>query len=261
MRRKTRSPFEGRLPRLALVTGASSGLGKALCHLLAKKGIRLIVTGRNRDRLEGDIIHVTDLAKSRDGLIKLIHEHTPDLVINNAGWGLYGDALSHTTKEQMDILEVNGNAVLEISLEAARAMINAKTEGAIVNIASGAAFFAFPTLAVYAASKAFVGSFSEAFDMELEDHGIRVLCSCPGPIATDFASRASKNKVGKGSPSAMSPEKAAEHVWKQIELGKREYIFNWRTRWAVRLARLFSRYAVKRVLRRSIAKRHASRDT
>src|SRR5580693_8214964 len=165
MRRKARSPFEGRLPRLALVTGASSGLGKALCHLLAKKGVRLIVTGRNRSKLEElhGLVHVADLAQSRDSLIKLIHEHVPDLVINNAGWGLYGDALSHTTKEQMDILEVNANAVLEISLEAARAMIKAKTEGAIVNIASGAAFFAFPTLAVYAASKAFVGSFSEAF--------------------------------------------------------------------------------------------------
>lgn len=260
MRLKTRCSIESRLPRLALITGASSGLGRALCHLLAQKGIRLIVTGRNPDKLEGEIIHVADLAKPRHELIKLIRKHVPDLVINNAGFGLYGNALSHTTKEQMDILEVNANAVLEISLEAAKAMIQAKIDGTIVNISSAAAFFPYPTLAVYAASKAFVGSFSEAFDMELEAHGIRILCSYPGPIATEFAARASKHKVEHGSSSAMSPEKAAEYVWKQIEFGKREYIFDWRTRWSVYLARLFPKCAVKRVLRLLIAKRHASRD-
>jgi hypothetical protein len=235
---------------LAFISGATSGLGKALACQLAGRGVPLFLTGRNKEKLEAlakklqqDVpvfYHPADLSNpsERKTLISELHNRVPDLIINNAGFGLYGNALSYRTKEQLDILEVNSAALLEISLEAARALSEHKKGGTIVNVSSAAAFFTYPTLAVYAASKRFVKDFSEALDEELKPHGIRVLTACPGQIRTAFRSRAAKNSPQTPSaPFSMSVEKAAACILWQIEKGKTLYIFDWRYRIATFLAR------------------------
>ena len=124
--------LECSLYRLALVTGATSGIGKEVCKLFAGKGINLILTGRNEEELKllkeslSPLVSVqfisADLstAEGRRHIVQAIHENCPDLVINNAGFGFIGEALTYQTNEQVEILEVNGKAVLELSLEAAR---------------------------------------------------------------------------------------------------------------------------------------------
>lgn len=235
--------------RLALVTGASSGIGREVCSLLAAKGIDLIVSGRNLDelhRLQSQLsprVSVQALpadlsvVEERVRLLDLIHAQVPDLIINNAGFGLYGDALSYSSYEQAAILEVNGKALLELSLEGARAMISQGKRGVILNVSSAAAFHVFPSLAVYAASKAFVNQFSQAFDYEVKSYGVRVLAICPGMVATDFQRRAG-GKRGAWTAGAMPAKYVAEQIWKQIERCQPLQIVDWKYRLLTHLASL-----------------------
>ena len=235
--------------QMALVTGATSGIGEALCYLLAEKGIDLIVSGRDISKLENlksqisqvkvkilqaDLNDVSDIKK----IIDVIRDDKPDLVINNAGFGLYGDALNYPIEKQLEILNVNGNAVLHITLESAKTLKDNKIQGTILNVSSAASFQVFPGFAVYSAAKAFVNQFSESLDFETKPHGIRVLTACPGMVKTGFRSRASgmntKNQEGK----SMDASFAAKEIWNQIVNGKRIHIFNWR----YGLAIFFTRY-------------------
>lgn len=245
--------------RLALVTGATSGLGQALCVLLASKGYAILATGRDEARLKSlyPFYLAADLKdrESRKPIIAAIRQHAPELIINNAGFGLYGDALSLPVQEQLEMVEVNVKAAFELALEGAKALTLAKKRGTIVNISSAAAFFTYPSFAVYAASKTCINQLSQALDIEFGPLGIRVLSSCPGKIATDFQRRASHNKYTKHEMFTMSASKAARLVWKQIEQGKREYIFDWRYRLGVALAHLFPRSSVEKLLRAEILKR------
>lgn len=253
------------MPRLALVTGACSGLGLALCRLLASKNIPLFITARDPKKLSAlaqevqpQITYVADLGdrKSRHGLVETIQHHAPDLIINNAGFGLYGDALLHTTFEQLEILEVNGSALLEITLEGARALKQKKKRGTILNVSSAAAFFTYPTFSVYAASKAFVNQFSQAFDAEMSPYGIRILTVCPGQIDTSFRERASKGHPQKSDAFTMKVEDVAEMIWNQIEKGKSLSVIDWRYRLATALGRFcVPKGIVRWAARRAISER------
>ncbi len=255
--------------RLALITGASSGIGQALCYLLAKKRINLMITGHNTANLQqvaDDLrplvnvaIYPANLANpiEREQLIERIRELVPDLVINNAGFGLYGDAINFPTQEQAEILQVNVNALFEISLEAGRTLVEAKQPGVILNVSSAAAFQPMPGFAAYAASKAFVTLFSEALNEEMKKHGIHVLASCPGQVATKFRARASKGQAPKASPPmTMTLDFAVNEIWKQIEQRKPVHIFDWRYRLATFLTRyLIPRSLMMRIISKNIAKR------
>jgi short-subunit dehydrogenase len=260
----------------ALVTGASSGIGAAMCHFLAAKGIPLIITGRNTDALnqlaetlrqQVDVVayaYDLSLPKDRQSLFKHIHEMSPDLIINNAGFGLYGEALSHTTEAQSDILEVNGQAVLEIALESARTLVSLNRPGVILNVSSSAAFLPFPMFSVYAASKAFVNSFSIAFDEEMKPYGVRILSACPGVISTNFRHRAVAGKPvekeGKKAYRTMSVDFAVEQMWKQIQQGSQVRTFNWFYRLSIFFARfLVPRPLLMKILRQQVEALHAPR--
>lgn len=250
---------------LALVTGATSGIGLSLCTLLASKGIPLFITGRDQEKLERlaasfsvpVISCAANLAhpEERKKLIQLIHDHLPDLVINNAGFGLYGDALDFTTEEQMEILEVNGNAVLEICLESARALITNKKRGTIINISSAAAFFPFPSFSVYAATKRFVLQLSQSLDEEMAPLGVRILCSCPGQVETHFRGRAAQGAPQKKSGMALSKERAALYIWEQIEKKSPCAIFDFRTRLGVLLSLFIPNFLLMKFLRKAVLDR------
>jgi uncharacterized protein len=252
-------------PRLALVTGATSGLGTALCTLLSKKNIPLIITGRSKEKLlklqtslpVHTIQIVADLSNrdSRATLIDQIKQLTPDLIINNAGFGLYGNGVDLDITSQLDMLETNGAALLEISLTAAQALIKASKPGTILNISSAAANFPFPGFAVYAASKAFVKQLSLALNTELSPQGVRVLTACPGQIITNFRKTASGGKTQTPSRLAMTAEKAADHLWRQIVRQTPLTLFDWKTRFGTYLFRLFPAAFRSGLLHRSILKR------
>lgn len=237
-------------PKLALITGATSGLGKGLSQFLQAKGTEVIEMGSKscdlRDKAE------------RKKLLDLITERKPDLIVNNAGFGLYGPTLSHSIEEELDMIEVNVSALVEISLHAARTLIDAGKRGTILNISSAAAFLPYPTFNTYAASKAFVVRFSLALDAELRGQGVRVLCACPGQIATNFRSRAAKGHPQKGDRRTMSIEEAVQHLWKQIEGEKPLYVFDWRSRSMLFFGRLMPAGVRNRLLTNRLKERYSS---
>lgn len=225
---------------LALVTGATSGLGEQLARLFASKKIPLIITGRNSDKLQSlkgelqrqvavqSIQADLETAEGRKKIVDAIHAHAPDLVINSAGFGVYGDVLMNETDVQLNVMQVNVNALIEFTIEAARTLVTVGKKGTIMNISSAAAFPIFPGFAVYSASKACVNQFSESFNAELKPYGIHVLAACPGVIPTQFRERAKGHvKEGKGSIEVIPQEEAVQEIWKQICDEKPLHIFNW----------------------------------
>lgn len=261
--------------QLALVTGASSGIGEAVCELLAEKGISLIMTGRDEKRLaEGKSKLQSQVSvqtyslnlsqpEERRKLIRIIHEQAPDLVINNAGCGLYGEVLTYSLDEQMNIFKLNAEAVLELTIEAARALVSNNKKGTILNVSSAASFYDFPEFAVYASSKAFVNQFSKSFDFEMQPYGIRVLSFCPGMVATRFKERAEggysedKNENRWG---VMTAQFAAQKLFEQIQTGQRLKIVDWRYCFSTVLSYLLPKQWLARRLQKSIQSRIPPRN-
>lgn len=232
---------------LALVTGASSGIGSDLAKKLSDEGIKLIICGRDKARLQE--VHqlvkvdcqivVADLAKKegRDLIATIIQSQKPDLVVNNAGAGVYGPAVDLPIDQQNEILELNVGALQELTLVAAKTMKDNGIKGTIINISSTAGFQIMPYFAVYSASKAYVTQFSQCLDFELKPYGIRVLTNCPGMVETHFRERAGGYKGGSRSPLTMTSAFAAEQIWTQIQNGKRLRSFDWKYRFLVFLSR------------------------
>jgi short-subunit dehydrogenase len=205
--------------KLALVTGATSGIGEALAYLLKHKGIPLLLTGRRSDKLAeiGDATQAietvaTDLAKSdgREVILEQIRRH-------NAGFGLYGEAVELDMQEQLQMLEVNVIAPLVITRESARMMIQNSMKGVILNVSSAAGEFPCPGMSVYGASKSFLTQLSLALHTELEGSGVDVLVSCPGMVETDFANRAAKKSLTQTHGPRLTTLLAAQLIWYPIE--------------------------------------------
>ena len=254
------------MTQLALVTGASSGLGKALCFALAKQGIPLILVARSEEQLKKIAsslsvptqvlpADLTDV-RQRKTVVELIHQTQPDLVINNAGFGLYGPALAHPFSDLQAMVELNVQALMELSVEAAQALIKANQKGIICNISSAAAFFSTPSFCLYSATKAFVNNFSQGLDAELKDQGVRVLTVCPGQIDTEFRKVASGGFPQEKGGMTITSEKAAALILKKISKGKALSIIDWRTRFLVGLARLLPLKIAQVRMKREIDKRH-----
>jgi short-subunit dehydrogenase len=227
--------------KLALITGASSGLGLELCKIAAANGYTLLVTGRQElpealEAVKADLVH------ERGKVIDLIRRHAPDLVINCAGYGQYGPALNHS----LDILELNANAAIEITIESARVMIEKNKPGVILNVSSAAGCIPMPYMALYGAAKAALTSFSRSFDAEMRSSGIRILVALPGQIDTPFAERASNGKYKQ--IGAMKKEYVARRLWKQIEREKGYQVIDWKVRLGLFFAKAFPRTAARMIM-------------
>jgi len=184
------------LAKVALVTGASAGLGVEFARQLSKRGYRLVLAARRKERLEelaselGNARAVAiDLSKAGSAA-KLVADMKKsgdevDLLVNNAGFGIIGQFANSDPKRLRQMIDLNAGTLMDLCREVAPAMI-ARRSGGILNVASTAAFQPGPKMAVYFATKAFVLSFTEALHEELKPHGIHVSCLCPGPTRTEF---------------------------------------------------------------------------
>src|SRR6476661_6410035 len=184
------------MKKVALVTGASAGLGVEFARQLSKRGYSLVLAARRKERLKelaqelGKARAVAiDLSKS-NAAGKLMADleangETADLLVNNAGFGLIGKFAELDARREREMIDLNVGALTDLCRAVAPAMIKRKS-GGIINVASTAAFQAGPKMAVYFATKAFVLSLSEALHEELRPHGIKVSCLCPGPTRTEF---------------------------------------------------------------------------
>jgi short-subunit dehydrogenase len=186
----------------AIVTGASKGIGREVSILLAKKGYKLILVARSTAELEelatelpGDALYFTiDLSEA--GAAKKVAEFCKNLpvsiLVNNAGYGLWGNFEESDIGQQLNMLQLNINAVIELTYYLLPQL--KKQPSYILNVSSTAAYQAVPTLALYSASKAFVLSFSRALRIELKGT-VSVSCLCPGPTDTGFAKRAGMDSL------------------------------------------------------------------
>ena len=197
--------------RLALITGASGGIGEAFAHLLAEDNCDLILVSRNENelnRVRGQIAakfakrHISVIALDlcqADAGARLIDELkalqlSPDVVINNAGYGSFGRTAELPFDLQIGIVDVNVRALTDLSLRLLPGMI-ARKRGGIINVASTAAFMPGPYMSLYYASKAYVLSFSEALAAELDGTGVTITVLCPGPVPTGFQERAQMQSI------------------------------------------------------------------
>ena len=208
------------MQKVALVTGASAGLGVEFARQLSKRGHRLVLAARRRERLErlagelGNARVVTiDLSKANSAA-KLMADldangETVELLVNNAGFGLIGRFAELDAKRERQMIDLNVGTLNDLCRAVAPAMIERKS-GGIINVASTAAFQPGPRMAVYFATKAFVLSLTEALHEELKPHGIKVTCLCPGPTRTEFGDVAGFGGNGMFERVAMDSKEVVE---------------------------------------------------
>jgi uncharacterized protein len=190
--------------RVTLITGASAGIGTELARVFASKGHRVALVARRADRLAtlaeeitagggaAPIVIACDLeqADAGDKIVAALAAEGVEVeyVVNNAGFGLFGQAIELDRAEQLGMIAVNIRAMTDLSLRFSDHLI--RHRGGILNVGSISGFMPGPGMAVYYASKAYVLSFSEALRGELAPHGVRVTALCPGPVPSEFQARA-----------------------------------------------------------------------
>lgn len=226
----------------ALITGATAGLGAEFARQLAPVASRLILVGRREERLTELVVSLqksypqvrldsfkADLAlpSERDRLAAwIIREEIPlNLLINNAGLGDLGPFDNAVWKRLSPMLEVNITGLTHLT-HLLLPMLRLQIPSAILNVSSVAGFFPLPEMAVYAATKAYVTSFSEALRMELAHDGVTVTALCPGPVPTEFFDVASRNgesirAMDRTHPAlGASPELVIREALQGLEKGK-----------------------------------------
>lgn len=201
-----------------MITGASSGLGEEFAWQLASRVERMVLVARRADRLEliaselrvnfprtAVMVIVADLGDPEERVSVMEKAGTagfaPDLLVNNAGLGDYGEFATAEWCALEAMLDVNINALTHLSHLALPQMIR-RGGGAILNVSSLASTLPIPDFAVYAATKAYVSSFSEALRIELAEHGVRVMSLCPGPVKTEFGAVARREGSDRDMPTS-----------------------------------------------------------
>lgn len=204
----------------AVVTGASSGIGRALACRLAEAGLNLVLVARDRPRLETlaaslmashDVqVQVVAVDLAREDHLEAIRRVTDPLevglLVASAGFGSAGPFLESNIASETEMLMVNGRAVLQACHHFGR-RLRERGRGGLVLLSSIAAFQGMPYAAHYAATKAYVQSLAEALQVELRGDGVAVLAAAPGPTDSGFAARA-----GMRLGAAMDPEAIAQPI-------------------------------------------------
>jgi len=200
----------------ALVTGASSGLGRGYAHELAQRGADLVLVARRQERLEGLAVDLAEKYGTVSTVIPLdltAHNAVPELVadlrergvtvgtlVNSAGFGTFGDFIDADAERQIEQITLNVLALTHLTHALLPDLIDVATRhphgAALVNLASTAAFQPVPHMSVYAASKAYVLSFTEALWFETRTSGLKVSAICPGYVDTEFVSVAGNHGPG-----------------------------------------------------------------
>jgi len=203
----------------ALITGATSGLGKAMAEILSGQGWELILTGRNSEalkelqkRLKTNVYTITcDLSKPENAykLYKACRKHSIDLLINNAGFGVFGYFSKTSLKSELEMINLNITSLHILTKLFLRDFLR-HNRGRIINVASSAGFMTGPKLSGYYASKNYVVRLSLAIAEELKHlkTNVKISVFCPGPIDTKFNERAGV----KFSIKPKSPEYMAEYA-------------------------------------------------
>jgi hypothetical protein len=253
-----------------VVTGASAGIGRELARQLGARGHELWLVARRKDRLTDlaseirksggreaavwslDLTQVEDrrfleerMTGSRDRL---------GLFVNNAGFGALGPTLMYPISRQLEMIELNITALTELSYEAARLMAE-KRSGGIINVASTASFQPVPYQNVYAATKAYVLSFTCALAEEVKERGVRVMALCPGITRTEFQAVAGITWEDFRMRHAMSAAKCAELGLRDFDSGRIVSITGTSNKIMIFASWIFPRALVMRIVGRMMKRR------
>jgi uncharacterized protein len=255
----------------ALVTGASSGIGAVFARELASRGSDLVLVARSRDKLASladelrasygvaaDAV-VADLAKpsAADELAAELRDSAPqiDILVNNAGFGLHALLHQADAARLTEMVQVNVAALVDLTRLYLPGMV-ARDRGAVINVASTAAFQPVPYMAVYGASKAFVLSFTEALWAETRRTGVRVTALCPGSTETEFFAVAGENaQVGR----IMAPQRVVHAALRALDRRASTVVTGAGNRLLINAPRLGPRHFVARMAERTMRPAKASR--
>ncbi len=256
---------------ITLLTGASAGIGTALAYVFARHGHELMLIARREQRLtelaeaiaaQGhkrpmtlpvDLAQPDAVDRIRDVLS--MSDAEPEIVVNNAGFGLVGAAAGTDLAEQLNMVDVNVRALTDLSLAFVEPL--QRRRGGILNVASVAGFLPGPGMAVYYASKAYVLSFSEALHRELKPRGVRVTALCPGPVPTEFQARAGVRTERYPPIFTRSAEQVAEAGYRGLVAGDRLVVLGFGNK----LITFLLRVAPRPLVLAAVAVRHHGRQS
>ncbi|MCK6258258.1 SDR family oxidoreductase [Fictibacillus sp. KIGAM418] len=218
----------------ALITGASSGIGLELAKRFARDGYNVVLVARNEQRLQTlkqelaqfqvqCTVHVKDLStySEAEALFQELQQQqtTVDFLVNNAGYGLFGEFTETDLQDELSMIDINIKALTTLTKLFLPGM-KQRENGKILNVASTAAFQPGPLMAVYYATKAYVLSFSEALENEMKGSGVTVTALCPGPTKTGFESRANLGQSKLFKSGVMDVERVANIGYEGLMKGK-----------------------------------------
>jgi hypothetical protein len=252
-------------PETVLITGASSGIGLELAKCFAADGSRLILVARNTSALEtlaGELrrdCKVEAIVLTAD----LSLPETPgkiyselkgrgivvDVLVNNAGFGSHGLFSELPLQQQLQMIQVNVTALVELTGLFLPGMVERRL-GGVLNVASVAGFVPGPGMAVYYATKAFVLSFTEALAGELAGTGVKVMALCPGPTETNFGKVARVNGIRLFRVASMTAKEVAIEGCNTFRGGRAVVVSGWRNWLLVLLVRLMPRLLVRRTVKK-----------
>jgi short-subunit dehydrogenase len=247
---------------VTLITGASAGIGAELAQVFAANGHELVLVARREqllaqlaDRiaatgaprplvLRADVARIDAVARIGEALAANGLE--PDIVVNNAGFGLVGQADTLDRGAQLAMIDLNVRALTDLSLAFLETL--ERRRGGILNVASVAGFMPGPGMAVYYASKAYVLSFSQALHQELARKGVRVTTLCPGPVPTEFFARAGIKAATYPRLASRSARRVAQDGYRGLKEGRRLVVPGFPNQLAALLLPLLPRPLVLRML-------------
>ena len=243
---------------ITLITGASAGLGVEFARQLAKRGNRLVLAARRKDRLDAlakelGNARAVEIDLSEPGAaarlladVDKAGEQVATL-INNAGFGLIGEVAEADPERLREMIDLNVGTLTDLCSGVVPGMIERRS-GAICNVASTAAFQPAPRMAVYFASKAYVLSFTEALHEELKPHGVHVSALCPGPTSTEFGEVAGFGSRGIVSRVAMEAPEVVEAGLKGLDRNKAVVIPGWVNKIGAASPRFAPRSLVRKIV-------------
>jgi short-subunit dehydrogenase len=244
----------------AIITGASSGIGEVFARKLAARGRNVLLVARSEDKL---IMLCNELGRSnsiraqyvaldlsRPEAAKQLFDEAQerglfvDLLVNNAGFGSMDEFSKLDLARELNMIDLNVKSLVELTHRFIQPMIE-KRRGAIINVASTAAFQPVPYMATYAATKAFVLSFSEALWEENQAHGVKVMALCPGVTETNFFEAARGHKPP--ARASQTPEEVVDTALRGLSQGRSHIISGWANFFMTQSERLVPRSFVIRL--------------
>ncbi|WP_167852041.1 SDR family NAD(P)-dependent oxidoreductase [Hymenobacter elongatus] len=224
---------------VALITGAASGIGQELAHLLAKDQYQLVLVDQDAAGLQKFADHLRSVHNitptlviqdlSQPAAAQRVYEAVKaqgievDILINDAGFGEYGPFLDSEVNRNVAVVQTNITALIELTYVFGQGMVH-RGKGRILQLASTAAYTPSPKMAVYSATKSFVLSFSEALYKELEGTGVTVTALCPGATDTNFFERAGAENTNAAQGDLADPKDVAKDGYEALMKGEMRVI-------------------------------------